>query len=67
MLDLLISFLLLYYFFSLLFESQVLLLAHLRVPQNPILDEVIGLKRALQHEPLMVLEETSTLHSSLLP
>lgn len=44
MFDFLISLLLLHYLLSLLFESQVLLLAHLRVPQNAILDEVVGLE-----------------------
>lgn len=67
MLNLFISFLLLHYFFPLFLERQVLLLAHLRIPQYPILNEMIGLEGSLQHKPFMMFEQASALHPSFLP
>lgn len=52
---------------ALFLEGCVLLLAHLWVSQQPLLYKMTGLERSLEHEALMMLEDTSSFHTPLLP
>jgi hypothetical protein len=66
-LDLLVSFLLLSYLFTLLSEQNILFLSHQRVPQEVSVDEIVRFKRALKDEAIVMPKDTSSFHSILFP
>jgi hypothetical protein len=53
--------------FSLFLEQNVLFFAHLRVPKNILVDEVVGLEGSFEGETIVMLEYASAFHSVLLP
>ena len=65
--DFLVPFLLLQHLLPLFLEQLVLFLTHLRVSQDLVIQIVIATERTLQNEAVMVSEDASTLHASLLP
>ena len=65
--NLLIPLFLLDNLFSLFFKSCILLIAHLWVSKNIVIDEIISSKRSFEYRSVVMFEYTATLHAIFLP